>query len=71
MRRAGVGLVAGAGSAVGLALLLIELGHDPFDGMTRGLLDALACLVGFATLGRFIGLWRPRVVGDRRRAADC
>jgi hypothetical protein len=29
---------------------------DPFDGVARGLADALACLGGFAVLGRFLGL---------------
>lgn len=29
---------------------------DPYDGVARGLLDALACLGGFAVLGRYLGL---------------
>jgi hypothetical protein len=29
---------------------------DPFDGLARGLLDGLACLAGFALLGRWLGL---------------
>ena len=29
---------------------------DPFDGIARGLADALACLAGFAVLGRYLGL---------------
>lgn len=29
---------------------------DPFDGLARALLDGLACLAGFAVLGRFLGL---------------
>jgi hypothetical protein len=29
---------------------------DGFDGILRGLLDALACLAGFAVLGRYLGL---------------
>jgi hypothetical protein len=32
---------------------------DPFDGAARGIADGLACLVGFATLGRYLGLWVP------------
>jgi hypothetical protein len=34
--------------------------QDAFDGAARGLLDALLCLAGFATLGRYLGLWSPR-----------
>jgi hypothetical protein len=33
--------------------------QDAYDGLLRGLADALACLAGFATLGRYLGLWRP------------
>jgi hypothetical protein len=29
---------------------------DPIDGLLRGILEALACLGGFAVLGRFLGL---------------
>jgi len=29
---------------------------DPFDGLARALLDGLACLAGFAVLGRWLGL---------------
>jgi hypothetical protein len=29
---------------------------DPYDGALRGLADGLACLVGFALLGRYLGL---------------
>jgi hypothetical protein len=29
---------------------------DPFDGVLRGLTDGAACLVGFAALGRYLGL---------------
>jgi hypothetical protein len=49
-------------TAGGIGLFLAFTGalqDDPFDGIARGLLDALACLAGFATLGRFIGLWAP------------
>jgi hypothetical protein len=31
---------------------------DPLDGLLRGVLEALACLGGFAVLGRFLGLRR-------------
>ncbi|HEY5427845.1 MAG TPA: hypothetical protein VIK04_01905, partial [Solirubrobacteraceae bacterium] len=33
---------------------------DALDGGVRGIADALVCLVGFATLGRYLGLWSPR-----------
>ena len=33
--------------------------QDVFDGAARGLLDAAGCLVGFAVLGPYLGLWRP------------
>jgi hypothetical protein len=33
--------------------------QDVYDGALRGLLDAAACLVGFAVLGPFLGLWQP------------
>jgi hypothetical protein len=32
---------------------------DPFDGMSRGILEAAACLIGFAALGPYVGLWSP------------
>jgi hypothetical protein len=31
---------------------------DPIDGLARGVIDALACLGGFAVFGRFLGLRR-------------
>jgi hypothetical protein len=31
---------------------------DPFDGLTRGVFEAAACLAGFAALGRYLGLRR-------------
>lgn len=34
--------------------------QDAYDGALRGILDALLCLAGFATLGRYLGLWGPR-----------
>jgi len=33
--------------------------QDAFDGAARGILDALLCMAGFATLGRYLGLWAP------------
>ena len=34
--------------------------QDALDGAARGIADALLCLAGFATLGRYLGLWGPR-----------
>jgi hypothetical protein len=45
---------------VALAITLFGvLASDGPDGAIRGIADALVCLVGFATLGRYLGLWRP------------
>ncbi|MGB9186339.1 MAG: hypothetical protein WCB67_19990 [Solirubrobacteraceae bacterium] len=52
--------------AVGVALAITAAGggaDDLYDGAARGLADALVCLLGFATLGRYLGLWRPVVAG--------
>jgi hypothetical protein len=44
-------------TVVALAITLAGVaGSDGYDGALRGLLDALACLGGFAVLGRFLGL---------------
>jgi hypothetical protein len=40
------------------------LASDPFDGALRGLMDGVACLLGFATVGRYVGLWHPRAAGE-------
>ena len=59
------GLVAAA-----LALLLTVAGvaaSDPYDGAARGIIDGLGCLLGFAALGPWLGLWSPR--GRRGLAA--
>lgn len=48
-------IVAG-GIAVAIALAGIP-GDDLYDGIARGVVDAAACLIGFATLGRYLGLW--------------
>ncbi|MGH2867483.1 MAG: hypothetical protein ACRDNK_07940 [Solirubrobacteraceae bacterium] len=48
--------------AAGVALAITAAGggaDDLYDGAARGIADALACLLGFATLGRYLGLWRP------------
>lgn len=33
---------------------------DPYDGALRGITDGLACMAGFALLGRYLGLRSPR-----------
>ena len=46
--------------AVAVVITLVAVpAHDAFDGTARGLVDALLCLAGFATLGRYLGLWSP------------
>jgi MFS family permease len=45
--------------AVVVALCIAVAGlfqHDPFDGLARAVADGLACLAGFAVLGRWLGL---------------
>jgi hypothetical protein len=37
---------------------------DPYDGVLRGLLEALACLTGFGLLGPYVGLWQPARAGQ-------
>ena len=45
-------------AATGIAVALAGVAaDDPFDGIFRGLVEAFACLTGFAALGPFIGLW--------------
>jgi hypothetical protein len=34
---------------------------DPFDGIARGVMEAAACLLGFAALGPYVGLWSPSI----------
>jgi hypothetical protein len=41
--------------ALGIALAGLFQG-DPFDGVARALLDAIACVAAFGLLGRFLGL---------------
>jgi hypothetical protein len=41
---------------VGLAGLATD---DPYDGLARGVFDAIACMTGFAFLGRYLGLRSP------------
>ena len=43
--------------AVAVAIAVVgALQSDPYDGILRGILDAGACLAGFAVLGRYLGL---------------
>ena len=54
-------IVAGA---LGAALATAgAIQADPFDGALRGLSEALACLAGFALLGRYLGLLPEKAVG--------
>jgi hypothetical protein len=42
---------------VGLAVWVAGIAaSDPIDGLLRGVFEALACLAGFAALGRYLGL---------------
>ncbi|MGZ4175915.1 MAG: hypothetical protein ACXVUX_06855 [Solirubrobacteraceae bacterium] len=44
--------------AVAVAITVVAVpAQDALDGAARGALDALLCLLGFATLGRYLGLW--------------
>ena len=45
-----------AAAIVAVMSLQGVIADDPFDGIARGLLDAVACLAGFAVLGRYLGL---------------
>jgi len=58
-------IVAG-GVAVAITVAGVPA-SDAFDGAVRGIADALVCLLGFATLGRYLGLWSPRRAGEGRR----
>ncbi|HYZ80817.1 MAG TPA: hypothetical protein VE571_06090 [Solirubrobacteraceae bacterium] len=50
--------------AVAAVITLVAVpAQDAFDGAARGGLDALLCLLGFATLGRWLGLWGSRAAG--------
>lgn len=47
-----------------LAVAAIQgaIASDPIDGVMRGLAEAFACLLGFAALGPYVGLWQPSAV---------
>lgn len=58
-------IVAGA---VAVAITVASVpASDAFDGALRGIADALVCLLGFATLGRYLGLWSPSRAGEGRQ----
>lgn len=53
-------LAAVVSVAVAVAITLVAVpAQDAYDGALRGILDALLCMAGFATLGRYLGLWSP------------
>jgi hypothetical protein len=52
-------IVIAAGVALAITLNGVAA-SDPYDGAAQGIVDGLVCLLGFATLGRFLGLWSPR-----------
>jgi hypothetical protein len=51
-------VVVSAAVAVVITLVAVPA-QDAIDGAMRGLVDAVLCMVGFATLGRYLGLWAP------------
>jgi hypothetical protein len=51
-------VVVSAAVAVVITLVAVPA-QDAIDGAMRGLADAVLCMLGFATLGRYLGLWRP------------
>jgi hypothetical protein len=51
-------VVVSAAVAVVITLVAVPA-QDAIDGAMRGLVDALLCMLGFATLGRYLGLWGP------------
>lgn len=53
-----------AGALVLLITLAAVPAADEFDGLARGLLEAAACLTGFAVLGPYLGLWDPGAAGE-------
>jgi hypothetical protein len=50
-----------AGAIFVLMTVAGVLASDGPDGAVRGIADGLLCLLGFATLGRYLGLWSPVV----------
>jgi hypothetical protein len=61
-------LAAVVSVAVALVITLVAVpAQDAYDGALRGIVDALLCMAGFATLGRYLGLWRPGRVSQAER----
>ncbi len=58
--RLAVSIAAGVAIAIAIAG---GAGDDLYDGIARGIADGLVCLLGFATLGRYLGLWSPGSAG--------
>jgi hypothetical protein len=55
--------------AVAAVITLVAVpAQDVYDGAARGLIDALFCMAGFATLGRYLGLWSPRRASSPARS---
>ncbi len=53
--------------AVAVVITLVAVpAQDAYDGAARGVIDALLCMAGFATLGRYLGLWSPGRASDGR-----
>jgi hypothetical protein len=59
-------LVVAGGIFVLMTVAGIAASDGP-DGALRGIADGLLCLLGFATLGRYLGLWSP--AGDAGQTA--
>ena len=51
-------VVVSAAVAVVITLVAVPA-QDAIDGAMRGVVDAVLCMLGFATLGRYLGLWGP------------
>lgn len=56
-------IVVSLGVALVITLVAVPA-QDAYDGAARGILDALLCMAGFATLGRYLGLWSPGRAAD-------
>lgn len=54
-----VAVVVSVAVAVVITLVAVPA-QDAYDGAARGLIDALFCMAGFATLGHYLGLWSRR-----------
>jgi hypothetical protein len=66
VQRRGSGVLPAAEATV-ITLVAVPA-QDVYDGAARGLIDALFCMAGFATLGRYLGLWSPRRASSPARS---